>query len=94
MPKILAQLPSPSCYRLFPDPGIANFQWLGPDPFLPRARHAHVHGSPHSERAQFVCNKERKQRPGLLGAWLRGWLTWINADEHPLAGQSITSRTC
>ena len=28
MPKILAQLPSPSCYRLFPDPGIANFNDL------------------------------------------------------------------
>jgi len=35
MPEILAQPLSPTCYRLFPDPGIAEFQWLDPDPFLP-----------------------------------------------------------
>jgi len=26
----------------------------------------------------------------LSGAW--GWLTWINADDHPPAGQTITKK--
>jgi hypothetical protein len=38
MPEIFADLPAPSCYRLFPGPGIEESQRLGADPFLPRAR--------------------------------------------------------
>jgi hypothetical protein len=40
MPEIVADPPSPSCYRLFPRLGIEESQQLGPDLFLPRARHA------------------------------------------------------
>jgi hypothetical protein len=38
MPEIFADPPAPSCYRLFPGPGIGEFQRLDPNPFLPRAR--------------------------------------------------------
>ena len=40
MPKIVADRPAPSCYRLFPGTRIEEFQPLGPDPFLSRARDA------------------------------------------------------
>src|SRR5712671_918684 len=40
MPEIVSDPPLPSCYRLFPAPGIQVSQQLGPDPFLPRARDA------------------------------------------------------
>jgi len=50
MTEILSLPLSPSCYRLFPDPGIAEYQWLGLDPFLPRARHTRTREQPHSER--------------------------------------------
>src|SRR6266446_10305020 len=40
MPEIIADPPLPSCYHLFPRPGIQESQQLGPDPFLPRARDA------------------------------------------------------
>ena len=40
MPKIVADSPAPSCYRLFPEPRIEESQRLGPDLFLPRARDA------------------------------------------------------
>jgi hypothetical protein len=45
MPEIVADPPSPSCYRLFLGRGIEEFQRLGPDPFLPRA-HAREGASP------------------------------------------------
>src|SRR5260370_26181158 len=38
MPEIVADPLLPSCYHLFPRPGIQEFQQLGPDPLLPRAR--------------------------------------------------------
>jgi len=67
MPEIFAQPLSPTCYRLFPDPGIAEFQWLGSGPFLPRARtreaphsdlpRACAREAPHSERLRLVCDK-------------------------------------
>ena len=38
MPEIVADPPSPSCYRLFPGSGIQEFQQLGPDLLLPRTR--------------------------------------------------------
>ena len=40
MPEIVADPPSPSCYRLFSGPGVEESQLLGPDPFSPRAREA------------------------------------------------------
>ena len=40
MPEIAAGPLSPSCYHLFFGPGIEEYQRLGPDPFLPRARDA------------------------------------------------------
>jgi hypothetical protein len=40
MPEIVADPLLPSCYHLFPRPGIEEFQQLGPDPYLPRAREA------------------------------------------------------
>src|SRR5438874_13153847 len=38
MPKIVADRAGPSCYRLFPEPGIEESQRLVPDPFSRRAR--------------------------------------------------------
>jgi uncharacterized protein with HEPN domain len=38
MPENVADPPSPSCFHLFPDPGIQEFQRLGPDRSLLRAR--------------------------------------------------------
>jgi hypothetical protein len=38
MSEIVAHTPDPSCYLLFSEPGIEESQWVGPDPFLPRAR--------------------------------------------------------
>src|SRR5438552_3698056 len=38
MPEIVADPPSPSCYRLFSGAGVEESQSLGPDPFSPRAR--------------------------------------------------------
>src|SRR5260370_40729325 len=38
MPDIVADPLLLSCYHLFPRPAIQQFQQLGPDPFLPRAR--------------------------------------------------------
>src|SRR5260370_37448368 len=38
MPEIVADPLLPSCYHVFPRPAIQQFQQLGPDPFLPRAR--------------------------------------------------------
>jgi hypothetical protein len=58
MPEILADPLSLSCYRLFPDPGIEEFQWLGPDPFLPRARDTRTQEPPHPEGVRLVYNKE------------------------------------
>ena len=40
MPEIAAGSPPPSCYHLFPGPGIQEYQQLGPDLVLPRARDA------------------------------------------------------
>jgi hypothetical protein len=40
MPEIVADPPSPACYRLLPTPGFQESQRLGPGPFLPRARDA------------------------------------------------------
>ena len=40
MPEIVADQLLPSCYHLFPRPGILESQLLSPDLFLPRARHA------------------------------------------------------
>ena len=37
MPEAAADPLSPSCYHLFPEPGIQESQELGPDLFLPRA---------------------------------------------------------
>ena len=37
MPEIVADPPSPSCYRLFSGPGVEESQLLGPDPFSPCA---------------------------------------------------------
>jgi hypothetical protein len=38
MSEIVADPPDTSCYLLFSGPGIEEFQSVGPDPFLPRAR--------------------------------------------------------
>jgi Family of unknown function (DUF5681) len=38
MPNIIADPPDPPCYSLFYEPGIVEYQLLGPDRFLPRAR--------------------------------------------------------
>jgi hypothetical protein len=38
MPEIVADPPSASCYHLLSGTGIQEFQRLGPDPFLVRAR--------------------------------------------------------
>jgi Family of unknown function (DUF5681) len=40
MSEIVADLPDPSCYRLFSGHGIEEFQSVDPDPFLHRARDA------------------------------------------------------
>jgi hypothetical protein len=40
MPEKIADPSSPSCYHLFPGPGIQDSQRLSPDPFSPRARDA------------------------------------------------------
>src|SRR5712671_6361510 len=40
MPEIVSDPPLPSCYRLFSGPGIREYQLLGPDPSLSRARDA------------------------------------------------------
>jgi Family of unknown function (DUF5681) len=40
MPEIAADPPSPSCYHLFPTPGIQESQQLDPDPPAPHARDA------------------------------------------------------
>jgi hypothetical protein len=40
MPEILADPLPPSCYDLFPGPGIQESQQLAPDPISPRARAA------------------------------------------------------
>ena len=40
MPDLVADPLSPSCYHLFPRPGIRESQSLAPDPSLPRARDA------------------------------------------------------
>ena len=37
MLEIVADPLTPSCYRLFPGPGIHEFQWLGRDLLFPRA---------------------------------------------------------
>ena len=58
MPELLAQPLSLSCYRLFPDPGIEEFQRLDPDPFLPPARDMRTREPPHSERVRLVWDKE------------------------------------
>lgn len=50
MPQIVADPLSPSCYPLFPEPGIQESQELDPDPFLPRAR-----------RARAVCEGDLRQ---------------------------------
>jgi hypothetical protein len=42
MPDIVADPLMPSCYRLFPRPGIQESQLLAPDPSLPHARDARV----------------------------------------------------
>jgi hypothetical protein len=60
MPEIFAQPLAPSCYRLFPDHGIAKFQWLGPDTFLPHARDTRTREPPHSEHVQLVCKDESR----------------------------------
>jgi hypothetical protein len=41
MSEIVADPPDPSCYLLFVEPGIEQFQSVNPDPSLPRARDAH-----------------------------------------------------
>ena len=38
MLEIVADPPSPSCYLLFSELRVQEFQCLDPDPFLPRAR--------------------------------------------------------
>jgi hypothetical protein len=38
MPEIVADLPDPSCSRLFSESEIQESQSLGPDSFVPRAR--------------------------------------------------------
>ena len=40
MPETDAGPLSPTCYHLFPEPGIEKSQLLRPDPFLPRAMRA------------------------------------------------------
>ena len=40
MPEIVADPPSPSCYHLFPGPGVQESQRLGPDPSSPHRRDA------------------------------------------------------
>jgi hypothetical protein len=40
MPEIVSDPPLLSCYHLFSGPGIREYQQLGPDPLLPRARDA------------------------------------------------------
>src|SRR5436309_5859144 len=40
MPDLVADPLSPSCYHLFPRPGIRESQSLAPDPSLPRTRDA------------------------------------------------------
>ena len=40
IPEIIADPLLPSCYHLFSGPGIQEYQLLGSDPFLPRARDA------------------------------------------------------
>ena len=61
MPEIIADMPSRSCYRLFPRSGIEESQRLGPDLFSPRARtRAGTRGStkcalrlsPHAQRTE------------------------------------------
>jgi hypothetical protein len=47
MPEIVADPLLPYCYHLFPGPGMQEFQEVGPDPFLPRARDGR---GPSSER--------------------------------------------
>jgi hypothetical protein len=64
MPEILAHPLSWSCYRLFPDPGIEEFQRLDPDPFLPRACDMRTREPPHSERVRLVCDKEEDRGQG------------------------------
>ena len=58
---VSSQPVSPSCYRLFPDPGIEEFQWLDPDPFLPRARGMRTREPPDAERVRLVCNKKENR---------------------------------
>lgn len=43
MPEISADPPLPSCYHLFSGPGTQEYQQLGPDPLLRRARDARGH---------------------------------------------------
>jgi len=59
MPKIVADPPVPSCYRLFPGTRIEESQRLGPDPFLSRAR------DPRGRFAKGSSGNPRGRPPGI-----------------------------
>jgi hypothetical protein len=64
MPQIAADLPSPSCYRLFSGPGIQEFQRVGPD-LLCFARATHASVSPKVLPATRRGRRHRSPRAGL-----------------------------
>jgi uncharacterized protein DUF5681 len=98
MPKIVAEPPAPSCYRLHPGTGIEESQRLGPDPLLPRARDAHgrfAKGSSGNPRGRPPgIRNPRRRVPDLAGRPLgaRALLDLLDRKPHllgPLALQLL-----
>jgi hypothetical protein len=58
MPEIIADPPSPSCFRLFTAAEISEFQWLSPDLFFCFARDAGAcpEGSGLQDRAEILSD--------------------------------------
>src|SRR6266851_5487217 len=98
MPEIVSDPPLPSCYHLFSGPGIREYQQLGPDPLLPRARDARrrfVKGSSGNPRGRpRGIRNPRRRVPDLIARPLsaRSLSDLIDRTPHllrPLAEQLL-----
>src|SRR5262245_10119226 len=87
MPEIVTDPPLPSCYHLLSGPGIREYQQLGPDPLLPRARDARgrfARGSSGNPRGRPRGIRNPKRRvPDLAARPLRAEVLAELLDRKP-----------
>jgi hypothetical protein len=80
MPEIVDDPPPPSCYHLFPGPGIQKHQRLSPDPYSPRGRDARgrfAEGNSGNPRRRLAGSRDTRCRVPDLAA-------------RPLSGQALS----